>query len=131
MSFLSKLVIENKEYNVMMAEYGIVQSHDGTGLPNERPQGGQLKIRVESVKTVELMEWASASNMLKNGELILFNRDSVSTFRNIEFEGAYCLSFFEKFDGYNNDPLYTEIVISARTLRSKEMTYENDWPTSI
>lgn len=131
MSFLSKLKIENIEYNVMMAEYTIEQSHDGTGLPNERPQAGQITVRIASVKTVELMEWANSSNMLKDGELVLYNRDSVSTFRSIEFKGAYCLRFTEKFDGYNNDPLYSEITISARTLKAKELTYENDWPTTV
>ena len=96
MSFLSKLKIDDLEYTVMMLDYSIEQSDDGTGLPNERTQGGKLLVRIESNKGTELHEWAMSNRALKNGELTLYNRDSVSTFRKIEFKKAsrtvYCLS---------------------------------------
>lgn len=129
MSFLSKLKIDDLEYTVMMLDYSIEQSDDGTGLPNERTQGGKLLVRIESNKGTELHEWAMSNRALKNGELTLYNRDSVSTFRKIEFKGAYCLKYREKFDGDDNQPLYSEVLISARELDIKGAKFVNDWPT--
>ena len=129
MSFLSKLKIDNIEYTVLMLDYSIEQSDDGTGLPNERAQGGKILVKIESNKGTELHEWAMSNKALKDGELVLYNRDSVSTFRKIEFKGAYCLKFREKFDGIDNQPLFSEILISARELDIKGAIFVNDWPT--
>lgn len=131
MSFLSKLKIDDITYNVLMAEYSIDQSDDGTGLPNERTQGGKIIVRVESVKSTELFEWAGSNSIVKDGELLLYNRDSVSTFRSISFKEAYCLRYYEKFSGNDNNPLYTEVTISARLLDMRGVRYENDWPTTV
>ncbi|WP_346881320.1 type VI secretion system tube protein TssD [uncultured Algibacter sp.] len=128
MSFLSKLTIDNIEYNVLSAEYRIKQSDDGTGLPNEETMAGKLLVKIESTKDVTLIEWAMSTRTRKDGALILYNRDSVSTFRKIEFKDAYCLDFFEKFDGENNEPLYSEILISAKELNIKGAKIVNDWP---
>ena len=129
MSFLSKLKIDNIEYNVLMLDYSIEQSDDGTGLPNERTQAGKILVRIESNKGTELHEWAMSNKALKNGELILYNRDSVSTFRKVEFKGAYCLKFREQFDSNDDQPLFSEILISARELDVKGAKFVNDWPT--
>ena len=131
MSFLSKLIIDTTVYNVLKADYSITQAEVGTGLTNESALGGKILIEIESVKNVDLIEWAKSSQALKDGELILYNRDSVSTFRKIEFKKAYCLKFREVFDGENDMPLYSEILISARELDIMGTIVANDWPENI
>lgn len=129
MSFLAKLKIDNIEYNVLSADYSIEQSEDGTGLPNERTQAGKILVGIESTKETDLIEWAMSNRALKDGELVLYNRDSVSTFRKIEFKSAYCLKFREKFDNNDNQPLYSEILISARELVIRDAKLVNNWPS--
>jgi len=131
MAFLSKLIIDETEYTVLKLDYSIEQAEDGTGLPNERAIGGKILVEIESVKSVDLIEWANSNQSLKDGELILYNRDSVSTFRKIEFKGAYCLKFRERFDGENSTPLYSEVLISARELNIMGVSVVNDWPENV
>ena len=116
---------------MLKADYSIEQAEDGTGLPNERSIGGKILVEIESVKNVDLIEWANSNHALKNGELVLYNRDSVSTFRKVEFKKAYCLKFRERFDGQNAMPLYTELLISARELNIMGTAIVNDWPENI
>lgn len=130
MSFLAKLKIENVEYNVLSLDWNIEQSFDDTGLPIERTQAGQIKVTYESTKDTEIISWALSNRGLKNGELTLYNRDSVSTFRKIEFRDAYCVNFNEKFDNINNKPLLSEILISARELIIKDAKHVNNWPAT-
>lgn len=127
MSFSAKLKIDNIEYNVMVADYYITQPDDGTGLPNARSVGGKIEVRIESKKGTELFEWASSNNAVKNGELIFLNRDNISTFRKVEFIDAYCLKYREYFNHKTQEPLYTDIVISARELHLKDAKFKNDW----
>ncbi len=130
MSFLAKLKINNVEYNVLSLKWDIEQNFDDTGLPVERTQAGQIKVTYESTKDTEIISWALSNRGLKNGELILYNRDSVSTFRKIEFKDAYCVNFSEQFDNINNEPLLSEILISARELTIKDAKHVNNWPVN-
>jgi len=131
MAFVSKLNIDDTEYTVLNLDYSIDQAEDGTGLPNERAIGGKILIEIESVKSINLIEWANSNQALKDGEIILYNRDSISTFRKIEFKKAYCLKFKERFDGGNSTPLYTELLISARELNIMGIPLINDWPEDM
>ncbi len=128
MSFLAKLKIDGTEYNVMEADYSITQPDDGTGLPDSKPVGGKIFLKVESDKSTALVDWAMSNSERRSGTLVFFNRDSVSTFRHIAFSDAYCLKFRELFSHANNEPLYTELTIAAKTLDIKGSKFENDWP---
>ena len=127
MSFTAKLKVDTNEYNVMIADYSITQPDDGTGLPNSRTVGGKIEASIESKKGNELFEWASSNNQLRDGELILYNRDSISSFRTVMFKDAYCLKFKEHFDHNSKEPLYTDLIIAARELDLKGTKFTNDW----
>lgn len=48
MSFLAKLELDDKTYNVLECEYDFTQNIDETGKPKGMPYGGEISIRVES-----------------------------------------------------------------------------------
>jgi hypothetical protein len=127
MSFLAKLKVDNIEYNVMEADYTITQEDDGTGQPVKKSAGGKISLKIESTKQTELLDWAISSSARKDGELILYNRDSVSTFRKIAFKDAFCLKYREAFNHNNTDPLFTELIIAAKVLDIKGSKFTNDW----
>ncbi len=127
MSFSSKLKVDSIEYNVMIADYEITQPDDGTGLPNSRTVGGKIELRIETQKGTELFDWASSNNQLRDGELIFYNRDNVSTFKRIDFKDAYCIKYKEHFDYNNNDPIFTDLIIAARELNLRGSKFTNDW----
>ncbi len=128
MSFLAKLKIDGTTYNVMEADYSITQPDDGTGLPSAKTVGGKIFLKVESDKSTALIDWAMSNSERRSGTLVFYNRDSVSTFRNIAFSDAYCLKFRELFSHANSEPLYAELTIAAKTLDIKGSKFENDWP---
>ena len=55
MSFLAKLELDDKTYNVLECEYDFTQNIDETGKPKGMPYGGEISIRVESTGTPELL----------------------------------------------------------------------------
>ncbi len=128
MSFLAKLIIGREEFTVLKSRYSIDQSDDETGLPAERSKAGKLFVTVESVKNTEVISWAMSNKGLKDGELVLYNRDAISVFRKVEFKQAYCLKFEEIFDAIDNNPLMSEIIISAKELVIRDAVHKNNWP---
>ncbi len=130
MAFLSKLKIDSEEYNVMTAKYSIEKPTDDSNHPSGRTQGGRISLKLESTKDVELFDWAAKDNLTKNGELILFNRDSFSIFKKIQFTNAYCIRFEEFFDSSNNDPVFCEIILACHKIEIKDSKFNNEWPDS-
>ena len=129
MPFLAKLKVDNAEYNILKLDYAIEQAADDSGLPNERSQAGIIHVTIESTKNTDFIAWALSNRALKNGDIILYNRDAVSTFRRIEFHKAYCLKFRELFDAIDNKALMSELTISAKKISFKDIDHTNNWPT--
>ncbi|MGB0879690.1 MAG: type VI secretion system tube protein TssD [Polaribacter sp.] len=128
MSFLSQLTIDGDTMNVLRCSFNFEQGSDTTGKPSQRPRGGQITILVESTNKTDFLEWTISPNMTKDGEVIFYKRDNMSSLKTIKFKGAYCLKYQEDFDAVSNEPLKTRIVISAKEIKVKDTTFKNHWP---
>ncbi|WP_452223839.1 type VI secretion system tube protein TssD, partial [Lacinutrix chionoecetis] len=92
---------------------------DNSGRPSQKPRGGQITILIESTNKTDFLEWMISSNMTKNGSVIFYKRDNMSSLKTVKFKDAYCLDYVEDFDAVSSQPLKTRIVISAQEISVK------------
>jgi len=128
MSFLSKLTIDGETMNVLKCSFSFEQGADITGRPSQRPRGGQISVLIESTNKTDFLDWMISPNMIKDGEIIFYKRDNLSSLKTVVFKEAYCLNYHEDFDAVSDQPLKTRITISAKELKVKDTTFKNNWP---
>jgi len=131
MSFLSQLTIDDDTMNVLKCSFAFEQGADYTGRPSQKPRGGQVTILIESTNKTDFLEWMISSNMTKNGEVVFYKRDNMSSLKTLKFTEAYCLSYQEDFDAVGDEPLKTRIVISAKEITVKDTVFTNNWPDKV
>ncbi|MRX64899.1 type VI secretion system tube protein TssD [Maribacter luteus] len=127
MSFLAKMIIDGQDYNVLHCTYNFEQPMDSTGKPAGKPLGGQIMVTLESQGKYDLFHWMSSPDQTKDGTIIFFKRDAMSQLQRVEFSKAYCVSLEEEFDAIDDIPMQKRIVISAKTIKIGDMTFENRW----
>ncbi len=127
MSFLSKLTIDNKSYNILEFSYSCHQTTDPTGRPHGVTRGGQFQIKIESDGKTGFIEWMLSPAKTKDGSITFYKRDAMSKLQEIKFEKGYCINFSEHFNSKNAEPLITEITVSARKISFDDITFENSW----
>jgi len=130
MSFLSKLKIEDDEMNVLDCTFEFSQEADYNGRPAENPRGGQIKLLIESTSKTEFLDWVISRDMIKDGTITFYKRDNMSSLKTLEFKDAYCLFYKEHFNVLNAEPMQTHLVISAKEIKIKNVTFKNNWPSN-
>ena len=127
MSFLSQLTIDDDTMTVLRCSFAFEQGSDVTGRPSQRPRGGKINILLESTNKTDFLEWMISNDMTKDGEVIFYKRDNMSSLKTVKFTDAYCLSYQEDFNAVGSEPLRTNITISAKEITVKETTFINNW----
>ena len=131
MSFLAKLELDDKTYNVLECEYDFTQNIDETGKPKGMPYGGEISIRVESTGTPELLNWMLDHNQTKDGKIIYYRRDAMSKLQELSFKKAFCISFTEDFNANSTEPLQIELILSAQQITINGITHNKQWKMGI
>jgi hypothetical protein len=127
MSFLSKLELDGKTYNILECKYGFVQPVNDNGKPDGIPLGGEIFIKIESIGNSELLSWMLDHSQVKNGKIIYYRRDAMSKLQELNFEKAYCIEFSEHFDANNNEPLQIQMKLIAKTFNVNGAVHEKQW----
>ncbi|WP_281234448.1 type VI secretion system tube protein TssD [Flavobacterium gelatinilyticum] len=129
MSFLAKLEIDNEVFNVLEFDILFSQNIDNNGKPANKTKGGQVKIVVESTHTDLFSDWMVSKNSVKDGKVIFYRRDAMSTMKSIAFKKAYCISFRKRFNSEGSVPMTTEILITSNEVKVGNTMFENNWKT--
>jgi len=127
MSFLAKLIVDGHEYNVLNCTYNFEQPMDATGKPAGKPLGGQIMVTIESQGKFDLFHWMSSPDQTKDGSIIFYKRDAMSQLQKVDFTKAFCVKLIENFDSVSAIPMQKRIVISAKTIKIGDMSFENSW----
>ena len=127
MSFLAKLELDDKTYNVLECEYDFTQNIDETGKPKGMPYGGEISIRVESTGTPELLNWMLDHNQTKDGKIIFYRRDAMSKLQEVLFKKAFCIKYKEQFDAQGTEPLQIEIRLIAQGFDVGGVAHNKMW----
>ena len=128
MSFLAKLNLDGEELNILDCSFTFRQDTDYTGRPCAKPQGGQIKLLIESTAKTDFLEWMISPSVTKKGEITFYRRDNMSSLKKAEFTDAYCIEYSEHFNAENSTPLQIHLVLSAKEISVKGTTYRNNWP---
>lgn len=130
MSFLAKLELDNEIFNVLEFDVSFNQSIDNNGKPANKAKGGQVRLVVESTSTDLFSDWMVSHTSVKDGKIIFYRRDAMSTMKNITFKKGYCISFHKSFRSEGTVPMRTEITITSNEIRIGNTVFENNWKNS-
>lgn len=127
MSFLAKLIVDGREYNILHCTYNFEQPTDATGKPAGRPLGGKITATIEADGKYDLLHWMSSPDQTKDGSVVYYKHDALSRLQEVIFKKAYCVSLEVEFDALDDSPLQNHIVISAKNLQIGDMKFDNYW----
>ena len=63
----------------------------------------------------------------KDGKVIFYRRDAMSTMKNVSFKKAYCISFRKSFKSEGTVPMITKILLSSNEVKMGNTLFENNW----
>jgi Hemolysin coregulated protein Hcp (TssD) len=127
MSFLAKLNLDGKEYNVLSFDYKASQQVDNNGKPSSKPHGFYIAIIVESDRDSSLSDWMVDSLMAKDGYIRFYNRDGMSKFKDVKFETTYCVGYKEIFEANGKLPMRQMLTLSSGRVIYGNTIFEETW----
>ncbi len=127
MSFLAKLELDNEVFNVLQFDIQFTQNVDKNGKPANKAKGGEIRLVIESTQTDLFSDWMVSQTGVKDGKIIFYRRDAMSTMKNITFRKAYCISFRKSFHSEGSVPMTTEIIITSNEVKVGNTMFENNW----
>lgn len=130
MSFLAKLELNNETFNVLEFDVTFTQSTDNNGKPANKAKGGQIRLVIESTHTDLFSDWMVSYTHTKDGKVIFYRRDAMSTMKNVTFKNGYCVSFHKSFRSEGTVPMTTEILITSNEVKIGNTVFENNWKNS-
>jgi len=129
MAFKAVLTIGEDEYKVLDFSYEFKRNIDQRGRPSSETRVGLINATVESVNNNNLASWGMFQMTTKSGKITVYDRDSESSYKVIEFRDAYLYAFQERFNGFDTSPMVISLSISARdfVLNPGGLEFINDW----
>jgi hypothetical protein len=131
MSFLAKFELDGETYNVLEFDLHITQEVDHNGKPQTIAQGGNIRLVVESTKSVDFMKWMISSTQTKNGKITFFRRDAMSKMKELKFEKAFCVNFHESYRANNEVPMQIELLLSAKDIDFSGAVLGKPWSLDL
>ncbi len=131
MSFLSKLIIDGKTYNVLECTYELNQSIDESGKPMGRPMGGQISLAIESDSDTDIFYWMKEPEQAKDGTITFYKRDAMAQQKMLQFTKGFCIHYKEQFIADDEAPMVTSLIISAEQIKLGSVDFKNLWGTVV
>jgi hypothetical protein len=130
MSFLAKLELDSEIFNVLEFDVNFDQNTDNNGKPANKTKGGQIRLVVETTQTDLFSDWMVSQTSVKDGKVVFYRRDAMSTMKNVVFKKGYCISFHESFRSEGATPMITKILITSNEIKIGNTLFENNWKNS-
>lgn len=130
MAISAYLHIDEKKFCIRDLDYQFDRDVGYSGLPNQRIRGGILQIVLEAPSRSDniFSEWAISSDLMKNGEIWVYERDMQSLVRKIAFTDTLCVAYHERYRSSGKNPMLTSVIFAARLLNINGSEFRNDWP---
>ena len=129
----AKLVIDEKEINVLSFTFGFNQRTDFTGRPSEKPVFVGLKLIIETRKDLNLVEWSTAANQTKQIELHIYPVIMGGKTRKLYFYDGHLVNWKNNFYSTGNRPMSETLHITCAGVKDSNSTteYTAYWRTSF
>ncbi|WP_461534335.1 type VI secretion system tube protein TssD [Sinomicrobium sp.] len=131
MSFLAKLEIDDASYTILEYDILVEKGTDHNSKPATNAKGGEIRVVVETDMKDQFSDWAISNTQVKDGKLIFYKRDGMSRMKSISFTKGYCIRYKEKFRASGDEPMTTEIVVSAQEIKIGNTPYKKKWPAAL
>lgn len=126
MSFLAKLSIDDKEYNLLSISFGVNSNYDPRSLMvSGLPQMSTIDIEVESTSSSGFFKWSLDPYDKKDGQIIFFKRDAMAGSRTLIFQQASLVSYSEKFNSIDSNAMVTSLKMVVDQIIFEDGTYTN------
>ncbi len=124
MSVKAKLIIDEKEINVLLFSFGFNQGTDTNGKPTIKPVFVGLKLIIETRKDLNLADWSFAPNQTKQLELHIYPVILGGKTRKLYFYDCHLLHWENHFASSGNRPMSETLHISAAGVKDSNSTVE-------
>lgn len=112
MSIVTELHVDGKRFKVITYDWSFNQPIDSTGRPVSKPQGGIMRILIETEKNEPFSEWAVNPTMMKNAKLIQRSVNLDGKSRIIDLVDVYCIEATDNYSSTGSKNLSTSLVLS-------------------
>ncbi|HVM86766.1 MAG TPA: type VI secretion system tube protein TssD [Puia sp.] len=124
MSFKAILDVGGKTFDLLYCSSEVFQKTDSSGRPVSGVHAGYIWFVIEGTDDDTFSSWASDPTKKQDGTVTFYRIDQDSTFKKIEFKGAYLNILIESFivDEDISDPMRWGYLVSD--LKLLEEIYE-------
>ena len=130
MSFVAKLLFEDREINLLDFTYSFRQNIDYNGKPNSKIRLMGLAVVIEATKDSDILEWMLNPDLAKQIKIRIEPRSMNGKGRTIEFIDAHCVDYFENFDAKNTSPMTINLQIASAGFKEGAAEYQEYWRTT-
>ncbi len=127
MSFIASLEVDGESYTILDCSFGFNQPIGTSSKPSGKTQGGQLDITLELHKNIGLVDWMVNATTTKSGEVIFYNRDSLSKQLTLKFENAFCTNLRAIYHADDDQPLKFSLILTSEALKVNAVEHANSW----
>ena len=126
MSFLAKLNIDDKEFNLLSISFGVVSDYDPRSLMiSGAPQVSTIDIEIESTSSGGFFKWSLDIKDKKDGKIVFFKRDAMAGSRTLEFKQALLVGYNERFNSVDSNAMVTSLKMIVEEIVFEDGIYEN------
>ncbi len=127
MIFKAELILEGNTYLLNSLTFQLNQAIDKFGRPSSITKGGKIEIELFTVEDDVIFDWMVHPRKTLNGNINLYEADNETKFKEMKFENAYCIEYFEIFDHSISESMVTKLIVSAEKLSIGTIELDNQW----
>jgi hypothetical protein len=127
MVFKTELHLEGNVYPLHFLSVEISQVIDSIGRPSSVIRAGKIEIEMSAVEDDIIIDWMIQPKKKLNGNIVYYEIDEETKFKEVKFEDGFCVEFSEKFNA-DTDGLTTYFSISAEKVSIGNIEVNNNWP---
>jgi hypothetical protein len=132
MSFQAILKVGGKEIELLTCNYSFGQTTNERGMPSSDVFAGGISMTFEATDDdTSLLEWMVDPRKVLDGSIVFKRINDESTFKEVKFEKAYCISFSESFTSSGGAHSTISISITAKKITVGNVTHDSRWPVSV
>ncbi len=124
MSVEAKLIIDEKEINVLRFSFGFHQVADTNGRPSQKPVFVGLKLIIETRKDLNLADWSFDPNQTKQLELHIYPVVMGGKTRRIYFYDCHLINWKNDFSSTGSQPMCETLEITAAGVNNSNASTE-------
>ncbi len=124
MSVKAKLLIDDKEINVLRFSIGFNQAADETGRPSQKPRFLGFQLIIETRKDLNLADWSFAPYQTKQLELHIYPVILGGKTRKLFFYDSHLVSWDNNFSSIGNQPMSETLHITAAGVKDSNFDTE-------